>query len=231
MSELRIRWSFSFALALSLLVVSLICLARWKDLALLLGGSTPEGCCLTPWLFLFVATLSFSLALNAVPLQNVSPVRTILSKTLAVCVLCITAVFLVERVSGIHVPELGSFFLADGAGRQSGLHSSRPSPHCAFTSLLFAGASLIYSREAKWRLHAFRFGTVAALVLPLLAGLSYAGRILFGISNGSWITEGLSIPAVILYCMLASGFLRLSHGAVPPRPQISGSTGAFFRRI
>jgi hypothetical protein len=229
MSEFRRRWSFSFAIGLALCLVCLAYIPQWQSYAPRVEESMPSTPYLTPWTVIFVSILSLSLAIIAVPVRTASVVQTIISKTLGVCVLCLATIFLLEYISGIRAPDLDLFFLPDGIGHRVTLYSARPSFHSASTSLLFALALLFYDPDTKRRLRTFQIGTLVALALPSLAALGYIGQFFLAGNQPSWLKSGMSIPAVILYFSLGSGFLGLclrskqAHAAVP-------RTGKDFRR-
>ena len=229
MSEFRKRWSFSFAIGLALGTVCLAYIWQWQSYAPRMGDVAPNSPYLTPWAVLSVAILSLSLAVISMPVRNSSPIQIIASKALSVAVVCFSTVFLLEYISGIRVPDLDLFFLPDATGHRVTLYSARPSAHSATTSLLFALALLFYDRDAVWRRRVFQVGTLAALVLPTFSALGYLVRFFAGTRQPGWLISGLSIPAIILYFTLGSGFLGLSHlprqtQSAIPRP------GKAFRR-
>lgn len=211
MSELQKRWFFSFAIGLALCVVCLAYIPYWQNYAPRVGDSIPKSPYLTPWTVILVSLLSVSLAILAFPVRSESPIRTILSKTLGVAVLCLATVFLLEHISGIRSPELDLFRLPDADGNSVRLYSARPSPYSATTSLFFSLALLFYDHRVRWRMRPFQIGTLAALILPSLAVVGYIAQLVPGAQIPAWLKSGLSIPAVILYLTLGSGFLGLSY--------------------
>ena len=211
MSELQRRWFFSFAIGLALCLVCLAYIPQWQNYAPRVGDSIPKPPYLTPWTVIFVSLLSLSLATMALPVRNGSPIRTIVSKTLGVAVLCLATVFLLEYISGIRSPDLDLFFLPDAVGHRAKLYSARPTPYSATTSLLFSLALLFYDYRVRWRMRVFQIGSLAALVLPSLAAVGYIAQLLLQAQTPAWLKSGLSIPAVILYLTLGSGFLGLSY--------------------
>ena len=98
MSELQKRWFFSFAIGLALCAVCLAYIPYWQNYAPRVGDSIPKSPYLTPWTVILVSLLSVSLAILAFPVRSESPIRTILSKTLGVAVLCLATVFLLEHI-------------------------------------------------------------------------------------------------------------------------------------
>jgi hypothetical protein len=211
MSELQRRWFFSFAIGLALCLVCLAYIPQWQNYAPRVGDSIPKPPYLTPWTVILVSLLSLSLATIAFPVRNGSAIRTIVSKTLGVAVLCLATVFLLEYISGIRSPDLDLFFLPDAVGHRAKLYSARPTPHSATTSLLFSLALLFYDYRVRWRMRVFQIGSLAALVLPSLAAVGYIAQLLLPAQTPAWLKSGLSIPAVILYLTLGSGFLGLSY--------------------
>src|SRR6516164_8575435 len=203
MSELRKHCFFSFTIGLALCLVCLAYISQWQNYVPRTEASIPRSLYLTPWTALFVSILSLSLAILAVPVRPTSPIEIIVSKALGVCVFCFGAVFLLEYLCGVRVPDLDLFFLPDTTGYRVTPSSARPCPQSATTSMLFALAMLFYGRNAKWQLRIFQLGTVAALVLPGLAALGYIAHQL------SWLKSGLCIPTIILYFALGFGFFGL----------------------
>jgi hypothetical protein len=226
MSDFRRRSSYSFAIGLALSLICFLYLPHWKTYAPDLNESAPAAPYLNPWTVLFVAVLSLSLAINTIPLKTVLPLQPIFSKGLAVCVICVSTVFFLEYLSGIRVPDLNLFLLHDSSGQQLGLYSERPTPIMAATSLLFACSLLLYDPESIWCLHAFQFGTVSALVPPALAALAHAGRFFLAVRHNFWFTGSFSIPAIILYLSLGSGFFGLFH-----RPRLMPAVVAADRPV
>src|ERR1700736_256723 len=229
MSEYRRRWSFSFAIGLALCFVCLAYIPQWKSYAPRIEQSMPTSPYLTPWTVLSVSVLSLALAIIALPFRVSSPIQTIVSKTLGVVVLCFATIFLLEYISGIRAPDLDLFFLPDAIGHRVMLYSARPSFHSAMTSLLFAIALLCYDSGTKWRVRGFQIGVLAALVLPTLAAVSYVAHYFFAAEQPAWLKTGLSIPAVILYFTLGSGFLGLCYGGGQSNPVVTRA-GKDFRR-
>ncbi|HEX7194759.1 MAG TPA: hypothetical protein VF207_07300 [Chthoniobacterales bacterium] len=211
MSELQKRWFFSFAIGLALCFVCLAYIPQWQNYAPRVGDSIPKSPYLTPWTVIFVALLSLSLATIAFPVRSGYSIRTIVSKTLGVAVLCLATVFLLEYISGIRSPDLDLFFLPDAVGHRARLYSVRPTPHSAATSLLFSLALLFYDYRVRWRMRTFHIGSLAALILPSLAAIGYILQFFLAAETTTWLRSGLSIPAVILYFTLGSGFLGLSY--------------------
>lgn len=211
MSELQKRWFFSFAIGLALCLVCLAYIPHWQSHAPRVGDSIPKSPYLTPWTVIFVSLLSVSLGTIACPLRNGSAIRTIVSKTLGVAVLCLATVFLLEYASGIHSPDLDIFFLPDAIGHRVRLYSARPSPYSATTSLFFSLALLFYDHRVRWRIRTCQIGTLAALFLPTVGAVGYIVQFFLAAQTPAWLKSGLSIPAIILYFTLGSGFLGLSH--------------------
>jgi hypothetical protein len=228
MSEFRRRWSYSFAIGLALCLVCLAYIPHWKSYAPRIEQSMPISPYLTPWTVIFVSVLSFALAIIALPFRTPSPIQTIVSKTLGVVVICFATIFLLEYISGIRAPDLDLFFLPDAIGHRVMLYSARPSPHSATTSLLFGLALLCYDRDTKWRVRGFQIGVLTALVLPTIAAIGYLAHFFLALQP-AWLNSGLSIPAVILYFTLGSGFLGLSYRAGQSRPVVA-RPGKDFRR-
>jgi hypothetical protein len=229
MTKLRRRWSLSFAIGLAVFFLCLVYIPQWRSYAPRLDESTPHAPYLTPWTVLSVTALSLALAVTAFPARSVSPIRIIVSKTLGVVVLCFATIFLVEYISGIHMPDLDVFFLPDAISHRITLYSARPSAYSASTSLFFALALLLYHRDVRWRLRSFQVGTFIAMALPSISALGYIARFCLDTRQPSWLASGLSIPAVMLYFTLGSGFLGLCFRPRQVRP--SGvRTGKHFWR-
>jgi hypothetical protein len=205
MSEFRKRCSFSFTIGLALCLVCLAYISHWQNYAPRTGEPMPGSPYLTPWTALLVSILSLSLAIIAVPVRPTSPIRVIVSKALGVCVFCFAAIFLLEYLCGVRVPDLNLFFLPDTTGDRVTLFSARPCPHSATTSMLFALAMLFYDRDTRWQLRIFQLGTLAALVLPSLAALGYIAH------QPSWLKSGICIPTIFLYFALGFGFFGLCY--------------------
>jgi len=204
-SEFRKRCSLSFTIGLALCLVCLAYISQWQNYAPRTEASISGWPYLTPWTALSISLLSFSLAIITVPVRPTSPVQVIVSKALGICVFCLGAVFLLEYLCGVRVPDLDLFFLPDSTGYRATLFSARPCPHSATTSMLFALAMLFYDRDARWQLRIFQFGTLAALVLPGLAALGYLTH------QPPWLKSGLCIPTIILYFALGFGFFGLCY--------------------
>jgi hypothetical protein len=209
MSQVQKRWSYSFIVGLALFVVCLAYIPQWKAYAPHIHGSVPTSPYLTPWTVLSVSTLSLALAFAAAPVRSLHPTQTIISKTLALLVFCLGAVFLLEYVCGIRVPDLDIFFLPDFSGQRVAQYAARPTPYSATTSLLFSAALLFLNRDAPWRMRAFLFTILAALVLPTFGGIGYLFDFAFSPPPAPLPKVGLSLPAVILYFALGSGMLGL----------------------
>jgi hypothetical protein len=230
MFELRRRWSFSFAIGLALFVICMFYIPQWQTYTPQIEGAIPHSPYLTPWTVLFVSVLSLSLAIIAFPARIASPFQTVVSKTLGVVVLCFATVFLLEYLSGIRMPDLDIFFLPDAVGQRVTLYSARPCSQSALTSLFFALALLFYNRNPRWRLRTFQIGTLVALAFPTLAALGYIVRFILADQQPSWLGIGLSIPTVILYFTLGSGFFGLCFAQRQGRPTVA-QTGKDFRRF
>ena len=209
MSQVQKRWPYSFIIGLALFVVCLAYFPQWKSYAPHVYGSVPTSPYLTPWTVVSVTTLSLALAIAAAPVRSQHPIQTIISKTLALLVFCFGAVFLLEYVSGIRVPDLDIFFLPDVSGQRVAQYSARPTPYSATTSLLFSAALLFLNRDSAWRMRTFLISVLAALLLPTLGGISYLFNFAFPPPQTPLPRVGLSLPAVILYFTLGSGMLGL----------------------
>src|SRR5256885_249609 len=72
-------------------------------------------------------------------------------------------------------------------------------------------ALLFYDYRVRWRMRVFQIGSLAALILPSLAAVGYIAQFFLAAETPAWLKSGLSIPAVILYFTLGSGFLGLSY--------------------
>jgi hypothetical protein len=212
------RLSYSFTIGLALFIVCLIYIPQWRHYAPRIHQLVPTSPYLTPWTVVSVSALSLALSLMAVPVRQQHPFQIILSKTLSTVVLCFAAVFLLEYVCGIRVPDLDIFFLPDSSGQRVTLYAARPTPHSATTSLFFASALLIFHPQSGWRKRAFQIGVLAALVLPTLAGFNYLFEFLFPPPQSPVSKVGLSLPAVVLYFTLGSGILGLAFGSKAPKP-------------
>src|SRR5271166_5279008 len=113
MSQVQKRWSYSFIVGLALFVVCVAYIPQWKVYAPHIHGSVPTSPYLTPWTVVSVSTLSLALAFAAAPLRSPHPFLAVISKTLALLVFCFAAVFILEHLSGIRVPDLDIFLLPD----------------------------------------------------------------------------------------------------------------------
>jgi len=222
-SEFRKRCSLSFTIGLALCLVCLAYISQWQNYAPRTEASISGWPYLTPWTALSISLLSFSLAIITVPVRPTSPVQVIVSKALGICVFCLGAVFLLEYLCGVRVPDLDLFFLPDTTGYRVTPSSARPCPQSATTSMLFALAMLFYDRDARWQLRIFQLGTLAALVLPGLAALGYL------VHQPSWLKGGLCIPTIILYFALGFGFFGLCYRPKQV-PTTVPLTGRDFRR-
>jgi hypothetical protein len=229
MSEFRKRWSFSFAIGLALFSVCMVYIPQWQTYAPRIEESMPNSPYLTPWTVLSVLVLSLSLAIIAFPARIASPLQTVVSKTLGVVVICFATIFLLEYISGIRMPDLDLFFLPDGIGHHVTLYSARPCSQSALTSLFFALALIFYDRNPRWRLRTFQIGILAALAFPSFAAVGYIARLFLAAQQPSWLVIGLSIPTVILYFTLGSGFFGLCFPPRQPRPTVA-RTGKDVRR-
>jgi hypothetical protein len=218
MSQVQKRWSYSFTIGLALFAVCLAYIPQWKSYAPHIHGSVPTSPYLTPWTVVSVSALSLALAFAAAPVRTQHPTQTIVSKTLGLVVFCFGAVFLLEYVCGIRVPDLDIFFLPDVGGQRVAQYSARPTPYSATTSLLFSAAILFLNRDSTWRMRAFLSSVLAALVLPTLGGIGYLFNFSFPPLQTALPRVGLSIPAVILYFTLGSGMLGLRR-----RPKALGA--------
>jgi hypothetical protein len=209
MSQVQKRWSYSFIIGLALFVACLAYISQWRSWAPRIHESIPTSPYLTPWTVVSISTLGLALAFAAAPVRSLHPIQTIISKTLALLVFCFGAVFLLEYVSGIRVPDLDIFFLPDVSGQRIAQYSARPTPYSATTSLLFSAAILFLNRDSTWRTRAFLLSVLAALLLPTLAAIGYLFNFPFPPPQTPLPRIGLSLPAVILYFTLGSGLLGL----------------------
>jgi hypothetical protein len=221
MPQVPKRLSYSFAIGLALFVVCLIYIPQWRHYAPSVRQAVPTAPYLTPWTVVFVTILSLALALIAAPVRTQHPIQIILSRTLAIVVFCLAAVFLLEYASGIRVPDLDIFFLPDSSGQRVTLYAARPTPHSATTSLFFASALLLFHPDSTWRKRAFQITVLGALVLPMLSSFSYLVEFLFPPSQVASHRMGLSFPAVVLYFALGAGVLGLSFGSRVPKPAVA----------
>jgi hypothetical protein len=211
-----------------------VCLAyipQWKSYAPQIHGSVPTSPYLTPWTVLSVSTLSLALAFAAAPVRSQHPVLTIISKTLALLVFCLSAVFLLEYASGIRVPDLDIFFLPDVSGQPLAQYAARPTQYSATTSLLYSAALIFLNRDETWRMRVFLFGAMAALLLPILGALGYLLNFAFPQPKTLLPRIGLSLPAVILYLTLGSGFLGLRRRPKVLNPDVTQTPKVFGRRF
>lgn len=231
MPQVQKHWSYSFTIGLALFLVCLIYIPQWRHYAPNTHQAAPTMPYLTPWTVVSVTTLGLALALIAAPVRTQHPIQMVLSKTLSVVVFCFAAVFLLEYACGIRVPDLDIFFLPDATGQRVTLYSARPTPHSATTSLLFASALLLFHRQTSWRKKAFRFGVLAALVLPTLAAIGYVIEFFFPPAQPPDTKVGLSLPAVILYFILGSGILGLSFGSKAQKPAVARAHNIFRRPV
>ena len=221
MPQVPKRLSYSFATGLALFVVCLIYLPQWRHYAPSLHQAVPTTPYLTPWTVVSVSILSLALALIAAPVRTLHPTQIILSRTLAIVVLCFAAVFLLEYASGIRVPDLDIFLLPDSSGQRVTLYAARPSPQSATTSLFFASALLLFHPDSSWRKRAFQITVLGALLLPMLSCFSYTIEFLFPPSQIPSHRMGLSLPAIVLYFALGAGVLGLSFGSNVPKPAVA----------
>jgi hypothetical protein len=227
-SEIRKCCSFSFIIGLALCLVCMAYIPQWQNYAPHVEGSVQHAPYLTPWTVLSIAVLSLSLAIITFPARRVYPIQTIASKALGIVVLCFGTIFLLEYFSGIHMPDLDLFFLPDAHGHNDTFYAARPCAQSALTSLFFALALLFYDRNPRWRLRTFQIGILAALALPSFASLGYIAQFFFATRQPSWLAIGLSLPSVILYFTLGSGFLGLGFPPGQPRPTVA-RTGRISR--
>jgi hypothetical protein len=231
MSQVQKRWSYSFVIGLALFVVCLIYIPQWKSYAPQIHGSVPTSPYLTPWTVLSVSTLSLALALLAAPVRSQHPIQTIISKTLALLVFCFGAVFILEYVCGIRAPDLDIFFLPYVGGQHVAQYSARPTPYSATTSLFFSAALLFFNRDSIWRMRAFLFSVLAALVLPTLGGIGYLFNLGFPPPQTPLPKIGLSLPAVILYFTLGSGMLGLHSRPKALNAEVTQTHKVLGRRL
>jgi hypothetical protein len=225
------RWSYSFIVGLALFVVCLAYIPQWKRYAPQIHGYVPTSPYLTPWTVLSVSTLSLALAFAAAPFRSQRPIQTIISRTLALLVFCFGAVFVLEYASGIRVPDLDIFFLPDVTGQRLAQYSARPTPYSAITSLLFSAALLFFNRDATWRMRAFFFSVLAALLLPTLGAASYLFKFAFPPPQTPLPRIGLSLPAVILYLALGSGLLALHRRPKVVSAEVTQTHKVLGRRV
>ena len=225
MSEIRKCCSFSFTIGLALCLLCVVYIPQWQNYAPHIEGSVQHEPYLTPWTALSIAALSLSLAVIAFPVRRMSPIQTIVSKTLGIVVLCFAIIFLLERFSGIHMPDLDLFFLPDAHGHHDTFYAARPCAGSTLTSLFFALALLFYERNPRWRLRTFQIGILAALAPPSFASLGYAAQFFLATGQPSWLVIGLSLPSIILYFLLGSGFLGLCFPPGQPRLTVARTGG------
>jgi hypothetical protein len=231
MSQVQKRWSYSFVIGLALFVVGIVYIPQWKTYAPQIHGSVPTSPYLTPWTVVSVSALSLALAFVAAPVRSPHPSQTIVSKSLALLVFCFASVFLLEYASGIRAPDLDIFFLQDVSGQRLSQYSARPTAYSATTSLLFSAALLFLNREETWRMRAFFFGVLAALVLPTFGALGYLFNLAFPPIQTHLPKIGLSLPAVILYFTLGSGLLGLRRRPKVLNPEDTQTHKVFGRRF
>ena len=228
---LQKRWSYSFFIGLALFVVCLAYIPQWRIYAPHIGESIPRSPYLTPWTVVSVTTLGLALACVAAPFRSGHPTQTIIAKALALVVLCFGAVFLLEYASGIRAPDLDIFFLPTTSGQRVIQYAARPTPHSATTSLLFAVALHVLNPHSTWRMRAFLLSVLAALTLPTLAAAAYLFEFIFPPAQPPPPRVGLSVPAVILYFTLGSGFLGLCRRPKNSKPEPVRPHKAFGRRV
>jgi hypothetical protein len=231
MSQFQKRWSFSFVIGLALFVVCLVYIPQWKSYAPRIHGSTPTSPYLTPWTVVSVSTLSLALAFAAAPFPSQRPIQAVISKALALIVFCFGAVFLLEYISGIRVPDLDIFFLPDVSGQRVAQYSARPTPYSAATSIFFSVALLFLNRDETWRMRAFLFSVLAAFALPTLGAIGYLFKFGFPPAQTPLPRTGLSLPAVILYLVLGSGMLGLRRRPKPSSAEAAQTNKVFGRRF
>jgi hypothetical protein len=228
---LQKRWSYSFIIGLALFVLCLAYIPQWRSYAPHIGESIPRSPYLTPWTVVSVTALGLALACVAASFRSGHPTQTIISKALALVVLCFGAVFLLEYASGIRAPDLDIFFLPTISGHRVAQYAARPTPHSAITSLLFAVALLVLNRDSTWRMRAFLLSALGALTLPTLAAAGYLFEFIFPPAQPPAPRVGLSIPAVLLYFALGSGFLGLWRRPKNPKPALARVQKAFGPRV
>lgn len=231
MFQVEKRWSYSFIVGLALFAVCLAYIPQWSSYAPHISESIPHSPYLTPWTVVSVTTLGLALACVTAPFRSPHPIQNIVSKSLALLVLCFGAVFLLEYASGIRVPDLDIFFLPTVSGQRITQYSARPTPHSATTSVLFAVALLFLNRASIWRMRAFLLGVLLALMLPTSAAVGYLFEFFFPPAQPPPPRVGLSVPAVILYFTLGSGFLGLWRRPKSPGPDFARSHRIFGRRV
>jgi hypothetical protein len=225
------RWSYSFIIGIALFLVCLAYIPEWRSYAPHIGESIPHSPYLTPWTVVSVTTLGLALACVAAPFRSAHPIQNIISKALALVVLCFCAVFLLEYASGIRAPDLDIFFLPTISGHRVAQYAARPTPHSATTSLLLAVALLVLNRGSTWRMRAFLVSVLAALTLPTLAAVGYLFECIFPPAQPPAPRLGLSVPAVILYLTLGAGFLGLCRRPKNAKPALVRPHKAFSRRV
>jgi len=228
---LQKRWSYSFIVGFALFAVCLAYIPQWRSYAPQISESIPHSPYLTPWTVVSVTTLGLALACVAAPFRSPHPIQNIVSKSLALFVLCFGAVFLLEYASGIRVPDLDIFFLPTASGQRITQYSARPTPHSATTSLLFAVALLLLNRDSIWRMRAFLLSLLLALTLPTIAAVGYLSELIFPPAQPPPPRVGLPVPAVILYFTLGSGFLGLWRRPKSPVSDFARSHRILGRRV
>jgi hypothetical protein len=211
MAPLYRRISYSFGVALALVVICLIYIPQWRHFArdVQESGYPPT---LTPWTVAFVTLLSLAMGLLASPMAQQRPTLVIVSRVLCALVICCSVVFLLEYATGIRFPDLDIFFLPDSARRRVSFYAARPSPESAATSLFFSSALLSYRTDLLWRKRLYQILLAAALVLPTIAAGRYIRALFLAGHALASLRTGLSPAAIALYFVLGSGMLRLAFG-------------------
>jgi hypothetical protein len=208
----RMRISFSFTIAVGLLVICLVYIPQWKNYAPSFHPLEQVSPYLTPWTVVSVMVLSLALGLLSAPFRKQHANLVIFSKTISVLVGCFSIVFLLEYATGIRFRDLDIFFLPDSSAQPVVLHAARPTPNGATTSLCFAIAFLLFRNEPVWRKRVFQLVVLVALLLPTVEGIGYLSEFLFPPHASARQNFILSLPAVILYYLLGSGALGLGSG-------------------
>jgi len=225
MVPLHSRISFSFGIALVLLIGCLIYIPQWKHYAPIVHQSEQIPTYSTPWTVLFVTSLSVALALLSSPVKRQYPVLAVISKVVCALVICSNVIFLLEYATGIRFPGLDIFFLPDATSERISLYAARPTPSSAVTSLFFSSAIVVFKSDLLWRKRVHQILLVAALVLPTISGVRYLGELFSARHTFGPPHVGLSLPAVLLYFLLGSGTLGLSF-----QSRLQNAPGAEFRR-